>query len=324
MTRKLAFGAAGLVAWLAVSASETGLLRAGQEAADELKMMYIAGLKRGAAPLRTDYMLSSMYVLGGGNRHTLNLELDDGVIVVDTKAEKWRDVQLDKIQLATDNPVTMLVNTNPGGALTNTAFADAVDIIAHENTRARLAKQSAFAGANARFLPNRTLTDRLSVTLKTVGIDGTNRVDFYHFGRAHSDGDIIPVFPSFAVAYFGELFPERGLPIVDVENGGSMLEFPETLARAAEGLKAAGIDCIVPARAPLPFKVVMNWFNNKLLAEYVLFLRAFVDAGKAAHAAGRSVDEAVAGLPAAFGGNFKAYSLDRARVNMQVLYGELK
>jgi hypothetical protein len=266
-------------------------------------------------------MLSSMYVVGGGNRHTLSLELDDGAIVVDTKAEKWSTRQLEKIRLATENDVTILVNTNPGGALTNAAFTEARDIIAHENTKARLAQMDAFKGANAKFLPNRTFTDKLTLPLKTVGPNGTNRVDLFYFGKAHSDGDIVAVFPSFAVAYFGELFPEKGLPTIDVANGGSMLAFPDTLARALDGLKDAGIDCIVPARAPLPFKVASNWFTIKLLQEYIEFTRAFVDAGKTAFAAGKSVDEAVAGLqmPEAF----KDYSLRNASANMQVLYGEL-
>ncbi|MBM3779345.1 MAG: hypothetical protein FJW23_14100 [Acidimicrobiia bacterium] len=324
MMRSLVPGVVAVVVWGTLRAMAAGPLLALQAPVDDLKMMYIAGLKKGAAPLRTDYMNSNMYVLGGGNRHTLNLELDDGVIVVDTKAEPWRDAQFEKIQLATDLPITILVNTNPGGALTNTAFTDATTIIAHENTRARLAKQDGFAGDNARFLPNRMVTDRLSIPLRTIGVDGTNRVDLYHFGRAHSDGDIIPVFPSLAVAYFGELLPEQGLPIVDVTNGGSLLEFPDTLARAAEALKDAGIDCIVPARAPLPFKTASRWFSDRMLAEYVLFLRAVVEHGRSSAAAGRSLDEAVAALPGALGEPFAAYNLDRAKESMEILYRELR
>jgi hypothetical protein len=53
----------------------------------------------------------------------------------------------------------------------------------------------------------------------------------FHFGPAHSDGDLVAVFPSFGVAHLDELFPDKVVPTIDTGNGGSALAFPDTLAR---------------------------------------------------------------------------------------------
>jgi len=286
---------------------------------DDLKIMYIAGNKGGPGS-----MFSSMYLIvgGPGDRHTVALDLDDGVVLIDTKPPRLGHLLPGKVRLMTANPITLIVNTNPGGALTNSTFTDAVEIFAHENTKARLAPLKAFAGANARFLPTTTLTDTFRVPLKTVGeATGTNRLDLFHFGAAYSDGDLIAVFPSFGVAYLGELFPDKAVPTIDTANGGSAVAFPETLARAVEGLKDAEIDLIVPGHAPAPYKAVVEWLTMDDLKEYAEFSRALLDSFTAARAAGKSVDAAVESLQ--LPEKFKNYGLANAQQYAQALYTEL-
>ena len=289
-----------------------------QVAADDLKIVYIAGHKSQPGAL-----FSSMYlIVGGAARHTIALDLDDGVLLVDTKPPTLGTLQQDKVRLMTRNPITLIVNTNPGGARSNSMITSVVDIYAHENTKARLTTLDAFGGSNARFLPTNTFTDKLTVPLKTVGeADGTNRVDLFHFGPAHSDGDVVAVFPSFGVAYLGELFPDKAVPTIDTANGGSALAFPDTLARAVEGLKDAEIETVVPAHAPAPYKAVVTWLTMSDLQEYAEFSRAFVDAAKAAKTAGKSVDDAVANLQ--LPERFKNYGMANARAYVQALYDEL-
>src|SRR5204863_2661716 len=99
-------------------------------------------------------------------------------------------------------------------------------IIAHENTKVALQKKPAFQGAGARLLPTTTFPDRLSL------LDGRDRVDLYYFGPAHTNGDIVVVFPAKRVAFVGDLFPDKRAPVIDVANGGSGVAFPATLAKA--------------------------------------------------------------------------------------------
>ena len=50
-------------------------------------------------------------------------------------------------------------------------------------------KMDVFRGPNAKFLPNKIVTDRMSL------LDGNDRIDIYYFGRGHTDGDLVVVVP---------------------------------------------------------------------------------------------------------------------------------
>ena len=295
----------------------------GQEPARSLHIQFVAGLKSGADPLKRESMFSAMYLVTGGGRHVAALDTDDGVVLVDTKPAGWGSLLEEKIGLVTDHPIAMIVNSNPTGAANNSSFQMATDIIAHENTRADLARLDAFKGPNARFLPNKTFKDRLSLKLKTVGeFNGTNRVDLYYFGSAHSNGDIVAVFPSFGVAFLGDLFPGRMAPVIDTANGGSLVAFPDTVDKAVAALKDLQLDALVPGRADPPGNVVQKWMSVSDLQEYADFNREFLKAVRASLAAGKSVDQAVATL--ALPDKYKSYTMDNARANVAAIYNELK
>src|SRR5690242_12215571 len=117
---------------------------------------------------------------------------DNGVVVVDTKLAGWGNVLLEKIKTVTSKPVTMIINTHTHGDHTgsNSMFPASVDIVAHENTKANMAKMDAFKGENAKFLPKRTYSDKM-----TLG-SGKDRIDLFYFGRGHTNGDTWVVYPA--------------------------------------------------------------------------------------------------------------------------------
>ena len=274
----------------------------------------------------TDGRLGSLYLLQGAGRHSLLVAAEDEAILVDTKPEpQWGQPMLGKIQNVTDQPVATIINTNARNAASNPEFPTAVEIIAHEHTKARMARMDAFQGANARFLPNKTFTDRLSFPVETVGENaGTNRVDLYHFGPGHTDGDIVVVFPQFGVAFLGDLFPDKATPAVDVANGGSAVSFPETLAKAAAAIhQTPRISIVVPGRAAAPSGqiIIQSWMTVADLDEYVEFNRAFLAAVKDAIKSGKSAEEAAAGLK--LPEKFKDYGMRYARDNVEAIYSEL-
>ena len=84
-----------------------------------------------------------------------------------------------------------------------------------------------FKEHGGRGMPARTFTDRL-----TLG-SGADQIDLYYFGRAHTGGDTYVVFPALGVMHVGDTFPNRDLPIMDKNNGGSGVDFSATLAKAA-------------------------------------------------------------------------------------------
>ena len=311
----------------------TGHLQGQQQEAKELDIRFIPGLKRdplnpgSSAFVATaaGSMYSNMYLLIGGGRHSVALATDDGVVLVDTKLPGWGQSLLDEIGLVTDHPVTMIINTSPLGAGSNAELPTAVDILAHENTRAEMARMDAFKRENARFLPNKTYHDTMSIPLKTVGeLNGTNRVDLYHFGPAHSSGDTVVVFPSFGVALLGDLFPAKAVPVIDTERGGSAVAFPETLAKAVAGLRAVekDIDILVPGRAIPPGRLILRWLTLNDLEEYADFNRDFLTAVKEAMSAGKTVDEAFATLT--LPDKYEDYDLENARAYVEAIYAELQ
>src|SRR6266478_5862913 len=51
-----------------------------------------------------------------------------------------------------------------------------------------------------------SVTDQLSL------LDGLDRIDLYYFGRGHTDGDLVVVFPEKRLVHLGDLFPSKAAP----------------------------------------------------------------------------------------------------------------
>ena len=116
----------------------------------------------------------------------------------------------------------------------NGEFPDVELIIAHENTRAAMLRSGNYQEGSLG-LPETVFQGRFSL------LDDLDRIELYHFGTAHTDGDIVVVFPEKAVAYLGDLFPDKAVPSVDAEHGGSALAFPDIARRAG----VAGITAVL-------------------------------------------------------------------------------
>ena len=266
-----------------------------------------------------------LYVLSGGG-NTLALARDEGVLLVDTKPPGWGRFILETIQAVTDRPVTTIINTHahPDHSGGNVEFPNAVEIVAHANAKTAMEKMEAFRGANAKFLPNRVVTDRLSM------LSGPDRIDLYYFGRGHTDGDLVVVFPEKRLAHFGDLFPSKAAPVIDTALGGSGVAFPETLAKAIAEIKnvvrvTTGHDetSATPRDADSPSAIfanprTMTWND---LQEYAEFNRDFLSAVRQLVAAGKTADEAAVSLR--LPEKYKDYDMRQAPANIRAIYQEL-
>jgi cyclase len=264
-----------------------------------------------------------LYVLSGGGANSLALVRDDGVVLIDTKAPGWGPSVVRTIGGVTDQPVRLIINTtadldHTGG---NAEIPTAVDVIAHENTKAHMAKLDAFQGSRARFLPNKTLTSKMSL------LDGQDRIDLYYFGAGHTNGDLVVVFPEKHLAYMGDLFPAKAAPVIETARGGSAVEFPKTLARAVAEI--TGVTRVVAGRYAAPvdptdvkyadMAQTMRWSD---LVEYAAFNRDFLAAVETAMHAGKNADEATAGLQ--LPEKYRGYDMQQANANVRAIYQELK
>jgi cyclase len=250
----------------------------------------------------------NLYVITGGGGNTAAFITTKGVVIVDTKNPDWGPRIMDKIRSVTDKPVTTIINTHTHGDHTgsNEYFPTSVEIVAHENTKTNMEKMSAFQGDKAKFLPAKTYKDRLTL------LSGPDQIDLYYFGAGHTNGDTIVVFPALRVAHAGDLFARNGTPLIDTKNGGSGVAYPETLKKAAAGIK--NVETVIPGHI-----AVTTW---DAFVQYGEFNQAFLTAVQQAIKEGKSPDEAAAALT--MPDKFKAYTMDRAKDNVTAIYGELK
>ncbi len=271
-------------------------------------------------------VMDTLYHLSGGGANSLALidEINGGVVLIDTKRRGWGQAVRDALDGVTDLPVTTIVNTHahPDHAGSNGEFKATVQVVAHENTRANLARM----GADAASLPSKTFADRFSL------LEDLDRIELYHFGPAHTDGDIVVVFPGKGVAYMGGLFPSKATPVIDTENGGSGVAFPDTLAKAVAEIR--GVSRVVTGHgqppvtyagrgrretgANRPWRGLMTWED---LEEYADFNRDFLAATERAFRAGLSADEAAAALE--LPERYKDYGMEHAKANIEAIYDEL-
>jgi len=237
---------------------------------------------------------------------------DAGVTLVDTKLPGFGPTILERIKTVTNKPVTRIINTHTHGDHTgsNPAFGASVETIVHENTRANMAKMPEFSGANAKFVPKRTYKDKL-----TVG-SGKDQIDLYYFGRGHTNGDTFVVFTALRTMHTGDMFAWKALPYVDAENGGSVLEQPQSLAKAAA---VPNVDTIINGHIPVG--------TISDLKTYADFTQDFADFARASMKAGKTVEQAAAEYKVA--PRFKGYvaslnpDFGGPTPNLQIAYAEL-
>jgi glyoxylase-like metal-dependent hydrolase (beta-lactamase superfamily II) len=280
----------------------------------------------------------NLYLLHGLDRGTrLNVTAfvgSAGVVVIDTGFPGWGRVWLDAIKSVTSKPVTTIISTHTHSDHTgsNSEFGANLTFVAHESTKANLEREQCtatggcanFQGENKKYLPGKTFKDRMSL------FSGVDKIDLYYFGRGHTGGDAVVVFPALRAAATGDLFAWRGVPRIMPEDGGSAVAFPQTLAKAQATIR--DVDTLVTGHSK-----VMAW---KDWIEYREFLAEFVTQVQAANKAGRTIDQALGGLR--MPGKYRtcdpkltsttelradadcAYRMDQARADAQIIYDEMK
>jgi cyclase len=320
MKRALVLGA--LVILGALSAALAAAERGGQGASQQ---------QPSANALQVDKLKDNLYVLRGGGGNTAAFITANGVVLVDTKLPGWGKPLLEKVRELTDKPVTTIINTHThfDHVSGNVDFPATVDIVTHENT-ARLMREmrppTGFPAAPRKMfeeskgvgLPNRTFKDQL-----TLGT-GNDRVELHYFGPAHTGGDAFVVFPSLRTMHAGDVFPNKGIPIMDANNGGSGVEYANTLAKAGA---LPDVDVVITGHNA----TTLTMADLKMFTD---FNREFVEAVKEAKQAGRTLDDFASTwkVPARFleagysqptpGGS--GQSASRVRMHAEVIWNELK
>jgi glyoxylase-like metal-dependent hydrolase (beta-lactamase superfamily II) len=227
-----------------------------------------------APRVEVEKVKDNLYVLRGGGGNTAVFLTANGVTVVDAKNPGWGKPILDKIRELTPKPVTVLINTHTHGdhVSGNVEFPATIDFVAHENTKTNMEKMPIFKENNNVGMTKRTFKDRM-----TIG-KGADQIDLYYFGPGHTNGDAWVVFPALRVLHSGDIFAGKSVPLVDAANGGSMLQYAETLRKAHDGIK--NVDAIINGHTPAQ----TTWADLKEFVDFnkdlVAWMQAELKAGK--------------------------------------------
>jgi glyoxylase-like metal-dependent hydrolase (beta-lactamase superfamily II) len=185
------------------------------------------------------YVIHNTFVPG----NTTALITNEGVILVDDKYEIDHANVMAQLKKVTNQPVRYVINTHyhadhsGGNAKLQALGARAVS---SEKARERMVagKQSG--------LTDITFDQRIRIRL------GGKRVDLYHFGRAHTDGDIVAHFPQHHVLAAGDVFTvgDETPELIDYAGGGSARLWPFTL----DAVLQLDFDTVVPGHGTVATK----------------------------------------------------------------------
>ena len=222
-----------------------------------------------------------VHVISGWGGNVAILRTGAGAVVVDTMTFRMQGEEIR--ELAEDlggGPVTAIVNTHYHRDHThgNPGFAPGTRVVATERTLEHLRTRDAayWEGEAALTLPSDTFGDTHELRV------GDKTVRSFHLGRGHTDGDLVTLFVEDRVLVTGDLLFRFRYPNIDLEAGGSLPAWIETLDRVAE----LDFDRVIPGHGPSTDRAGIRAFQD--------FLRELWQVASESAAAGLSLEETVA------------------------------
>jgi cyclase len=144
----------------------------------------------------------------------------DGIALIDDKFAPLAPKIEAALRTVSDKPVRFIINTHYHGDHSdgNAAFGSKSTIIAHENTRKRMAAGHGADNppAPAVALPVITFEHKLTVHLNGEDIRAI------HFPNGHTDTDLVIFFTKSNVVHLGDEFFNGIYPFIDTDGGGSV------------------------------------------------------------------------------------------------------
>jgi cyclase len=186
--------------------------------------------------------------------NTTVLVTNQGVVLVDDKFEIDHENIMAQLKKITNQPVKYVINTHYHGDHSGgNAKLQALNaqVVTSQQARDKMVEVKQSGQANI------TLDNSLRLFL------GGKRVEVYRFGRAHTDGDVVVLFPDHRVLSAGDMFTfgDATPQLIDYPGGGSARDWTGTL----DGALMLDFDQVVPGHGLVTTKQEMRKFRDSTL-----------------------------------------------------------
>jgi len=176
---------------------------------------------------------------------------NDGVILVDDKFDSDYQGILTQLKKVTNKPIKYVINTHhhPDHNGSNAKMQQMdVQVVASQHARENM------VDGKLPGLPNVVFDHHAQVYL------GGKVAELYYYGRAHTNGDIVVLFPAQRVLAAGDMFTfGQDVPeLIDYSGGGSGKEWTSTIDSAL----MLPFDMVVPGHGPVTTRAEMVKFRG--------------------------------------------------------------
>jgi len=197
------------------------------------------------------YVISNVAVPG----LTTALITNEGVLLVDDKFEGDHDNIMKMLKTVTNQPVKYVINTHYHGDHSGgnaKLQAEGTLAIASDQARARM------VAVNQSGLPNITFADSATVHI------GGKVVEIHKVGPAHTNTDVVVLFPEQRVLASGDIFangPGTSAELVDYAGGGSAKAWP----KAVEQALALDFDTVIPGHGLVSTRADLEAYRERAI-----------------------------------------------------------
>ena len=211
------------------------------------------------------YVISNVAVPG----LTTALITNEGVVLVDDKFEIDHAGIMAALKMVTNQPVKYVINTHYHGDHSGgNAKLQAMGVLAVGSDAAR----ARMVATNQPGAQNITFADHAALHL------GGKTIELHRVGPAHTNGDIVVLFPAQRVLAAGDIFangPGTSAQLVDYPGGGSAKLWPQAIAEALE----LDYDTVIPGHGLVSTKADLTAYRERA-TRFAQTLQQLVSQGK--------------------------------------------
>jgi glyoxylase-like metal-dependent hydrolase (beta-lactamase superfamily II) len=246
--------------------------------------------------LDTEQVTEDISVIYGFGGNVGVLRTEHGVVIVDTLTFVPQGRRIRELaERIGGGPTQAVINTHYHIDHThgNPGFAVGTKVVSTQRTRDYLMffDGDYWEGDAAGTVPNVTFDERHELRI------GGKTIRLRHLGRGHTGGDLVVLFKEDRVVHTGDLFFNHRYPNIDLEAGGSVREWIDTLDRVL----AIDFDHIIPGHGPVTDRAGLEAFRRFLLD---LWTQA-----SDAVAAGKTLRETLATVELRYDEGYEIYSI---------------